>query len=278
MFQKLTDALCASACALFMEMMHHEAGVRTVVVGGQPSYGPMQAPSGSRGAAYYTSTDIDLNINYTELINTTTASILPIRTDNDLFITRLGINLRDQIRKNEHIPLQFVYEAANCRIFYTPQTIYNYTNLWNYAANAIYSKPELCVQGSTGYATSNETDTRSPVNSNTALNADVWYNVSGIIRVSGDADGFNVPTGGRISDYGVPVRTTVLVDRSRSTNGRFNDRIEKRYQKKGVKFNNPCGPGDPFCGGTKVGPNNPELSLAPIPALSPRPAPPPRAV
>ena len=47
---QLTDGLCSSACAIFMEMMHHSAGVRTVVAGGRPDYGPMQAPSGSRGA------------------------------------------------------------------------------------------------------------------------------------------------------------------------------------------------------------------------------------
>jgi hypothetical protein len=38
----LTDSLCASACAMFVEMMHREAGVKTVAVGGRPSYGPMQ--------------------------------------------------------------------------------------------------------------------------------------------------------------------------------------------------------------------------------------------
>lgn len=39
----LSDGLCASTCAVFMEMMHHEAGVRTVVAGGVPVDGPMQA-------------------------------------------------------------------------------------------------------------------------------------------------------------------------------------------------------------------------------------------
>jgi hypothetical protein len=72
------------------------------------------------------------------------------------------INLRDQIRKGETIPLQFTYEAANCRIFYTPQTFYNYENLWKYAADAIWNNPALCVQNSTGYATTNGSDTAGP--------------------------------------------------------------------------------------------------------------------
>lgn len=72
------------------------------------------------------------------------------------------INLRDQVRKGETIPLQFIYEAANCRIFYTPQTFYNYTALWKYAAAAIWSNPTLCVKNSTGYATVNGSDTTGP--------------------------------------------------------------------------------------------------------------------
>jgi hypothetical protein len=37
-----TDGICSSTCSLFVEMMHHEAGVKTVVAGGRPRYGPMQ--------------------------------------------------------------------------------------------------------------------------------------------------------------------------------------------------------------------------------------------
>lgn len=52
------------------------------------------------------------------------------------------------------MPLQFTYEAADCRIFLTPNTFNNFTNLWHYAADAIWTSPGLCVQGSTGFATS----------------------------------------------------------------------------------------------------------------------------
>lgn len=72
------------------------------------------------------------------------------------------INLRDQIRKGNTVPVQFIYEAANCRIFYTPQTFYNYTNLWKFAAEAIWTNSSLCVKNSTGYATTNTTDTTGP--------------------------------------------------------------------------------------------------------------------
>lgn len=111
----------------------------------------MQAASGSRGVQVYTSADIDNDIAVAEYINATTADYLPDR-QLDFFVTFLGVNLRDQIRKDkEETPLQFTYDAANCRIFYTPDTWSDYTSLWTYAVNAI-SSPKLCVSGSTGFA------------------------------------------------------------------------------------------------------------------------------
>ena len=245
-----------------MEMMHHEAGVRTVAVGGQPTNGPMQAPSGSRGAAYYTSDDIDSVIDFVEQINSTTINFIPSRTDNDLYILSLGLNLRDQIRKGEYVPLQFVYEAVNCRIYFTPQTIYNYTNLWNYAASAIWTKPELCVQGSTGYATSSATDTKGPPGGSATINKNVSYDISGVIRTSGDADGFNAEVSGGIIDGSV--------QRPSSGGGgsptiKYNSNVSQRFQIKKAVFNGVCNPGSPRCGGTGTNVHNPQNSLAPLP-------------
>ena len=149
--------------------MHFEAGVRVVVVGGRPTTGPMQSPSGSRGARLYSTTTLDNNIAYAQEIlqaeNNPQSNFLPNRTDAlTLYVTYASINLRDQIRRNETTPLQFAYEAADCRIFYTPQTVYNMTALWQYAADAIWLTPGKCVQGSTGFATTgtNVTDFIGP--------------------------------------------------------------------------------------------------------------------
>ena len=147
----LSDGLCSSACAVFVEMMHHDAGVKSVVIGGLPQSGPMQIASGTRGAQLYTSENIDDDISVAEYFNATTAEYLPDREE-DVLITFIGINLRDQIRKDkEDIPVQFLYDAADCRIFYTADTWNDYSSLWTYAANAI-SDPKLCVAGSTGHA------------------------------------------------------------------------------------------------------------------------------
>ena len=173
----LTDSVCNSACAVFVEMMHHETGVRTVVAGGHPNPGPMQTASGSRGAQFYTAELIDIDISAAESINASTNDLLPDRSV-DTFITSIGINLRDQIRQDQpDVPVQFLYDAADCRIFYTAETWLNYTSLWIYAVNAIYSNPALCVPQSTGYASQKGTDPPSSPPSPSTSNA---FNVSAL--------------------------------------------------------------------------------------------------
>ena len=44
--------------------MHHQAGVRTVVAGGRPEPGPMQAVGGSRGAQVYDALALDEDIEF----------------------------------------------------------------------------------------------------------------------------------------------------------------------------------------------------------------------
>lgn len=169
-----------------MELMHHEAGVRTVTVGGRPSTGPMQAASGSRGAELYSSSDLDADFEVGENLNATAAALLPSRTE-DVFVLYAGINIRDQIRKGQNIPLQFLYEAANCRIFYTPYTFRNLTKLWEYAADAIWAKPELCVQGSTGYASTGKAlNTTSPHKGAGIMNANTTHEIINTFQLNQD--------------------------------------------------------------------------------------------
>lgn len=138
-------------------MMHHEAGVRTVAVGGRAVTGPMQAPAGTRGALLYDIYNLDGSIATVQTIlqqnDSPLQDFLPDRSDTGaVYITFASVNLRDSVRPNETTPLQFAYEAADCRIFYTTQTIFNYTLLWKYAADAIWTNTSLCVANSTGFA------------------------------------------------------------------------------------------------------------------------------
>ena len=163
----LTDSVCHSACAAFVEMMHHEAGVRTIVVGGRPNIGAMQAVAGTRGALAYSSDDIDNDIYQATTFNSSVAKDLPlshVAESLQFWLTHAGINLRDQIRKGEteNFPQQFAYEAADCRIYWTYSTFNNFRNLWQYAADATWTNPDLCVKYSRNYHSSVGTDTVGP--------------------------------------------------------------------------------------------------------------------
>ena len=143
----LSDAFCSSSCATFVELMHQQGGARTVVAGGRPEPGPMQFASGSRGAQAYYNVDLDADVEVGEILN---ASITPLPQDSsliDFYINYAQLNIKDSIRKGEDFPLQFGYEAADCRIFYTTWTVYNFENLWNYVIDAFFRNPELCISG-----------------------------------------------------------------------------------------------------------------------------------
>lgn len=141
--------------------MAQQAGVKTVVVGGRPTTGPMQRVSGSRGARIYSSEALDYdfsNVNDT-LEDHEAFAKLPQRGNNDMFINFAGFNIRDQIRQGdkEAIPAQFKYDAAECRLYYSLQNVYNLTRLWTDVARAAWDDPSLCVEDSTGYAVRNTT-------------------------------------------------------------------------------------------------------------------------
>lgn len=145
-------------------MMTHQAGVRTVVVGGRPTAGPMQAASGTRGARVYSADALDSDFEFASSVNQTANSSLPQVRDSGMFTIYAGFNLRDQIRPNDTEPLQFKYEAADCRLYYTLANVYNMSQLWRDTARAIWDDPSLCVADSTGYTTSgsNTTHTAKP--------------------------------------------------------------------------------------------------------------------
>ena len=159
----LTDGQCGSACALFVEMMTHDAGVRTIVAGGRPVSGPMQAVSGTRGARSYSSYSLDAEIAFASAVDGTAEAQLPQNRFTDLEISFAGFNLRDQIRESGTVPLQFLYEAADCRIYYTVDNFHNFSRLWRDAASATWKDTSLCVEGSTGYTPSgNSSATKAP--------------------------------------------------------------------------------------------------------------------
>lgn len=149
-------------------------GVRTVAMGGTPTTGPMQAVGGTRGAREYWGDYLDDDMAWAgdidENANKTLPNI-PINAEvrnSGIWTTYSGFNLRDSIREeemnsSEAIPLQFRYEAADCRLYYTLRNLYNMTQQWRDAATATWFNSSLCVQNSTGYSnTGNSTAINQP--------------------------------------------------------------------------------------------------------------------
>lgn len=72
---------------------------------------------------------------------------------------------RFNLRNNMHdgdgtfTPLQFQYEAANCRLFYTKEDIYDISGLWRRVQSAVW-RGQPCVEGSA--ITDNNTITSHP--------------------------------------------------------------------------------------------------------------------
>lgn len=161
----LTDGLCSSTCSLFVEMMTR-AGVRTVVAGGRPQTGPMQAVGGNRGAALYGTDSLDEDMllarSIDEFVDDNVNATVPEVRDPGMFVNFASVNLRDQVRKDDTTPLQFKYEAADCRIYYTLANVYNMTRLWHDVSAAAFDDSSRCVEGSTGYSTTNNTRPSPP--------------------------------------------------------------------------------------------------------------------
>jgi hypothetical protein len=128
----------------------------------------MQAVGGNRGAAIYSATSLDRDIAFIGSENATAKTLLPLldvngQRDQGVYTTLFSVNLRDQVRENDPIPLQFKYEAADCRIFYTLANIYNMNKLWRDVVAAAFDDKSLCVKGSTGFRDTSKPPPAPPV-------------------------------------------------------------------------------------------------------------------
>ncbi|KAF2119140.1 hypothetical protein BDV96DRAFT_487670 [Lophiotrema nucula] len=163
----LQDGACGSTCAVFSEFMKTQGGVQQVVVGGKPETGPMQGVSGSKGAQVYTFTQVQqeaatayINLpDQQEALNETDLGAL-VFANRPLYrsayqesgMTSSVVNLRDNIRKGDDTvtPLEFVYEAADCRLFYTTDMVRDVEAVWKKTVDARWGDAEkTCVDGST---------------------------------------------------------------------------------------------------------------------------------
>ncbi|OOF93938.1 hypothetical protein ASPCADRAFT_209190 [Aspergillus carbonarius ITEM 5010] len=161
----ITDGFCSSTCTTFVELMKTSGGVKTLVFGGRPQYGPMAIMGGVRGGESLTSTIIDEYIDLTleyateqaqrnnfvlsdqqlaRLNSTPTATELPYTWNG------LELNFRNAYAPDDSlVPLQFVFDAADCRLFYTYENVVKPATTWVAAARAYWGGGK-CVSFSVG--------------------------------------------------------------------------------------------------------------------------------
>ncbi|KAJ8116293.1 hypothetical protein OPT61_g2247 [Boeremia exigua] len=158
----LTDGYCASTCTIFSELMRQRAGVSFISLGGRSKPGITQAVGGSKGTGSWSWQYIQFVTQYT--VNNLTTSedeaaglrstALGEYASSTVFSraatnTGLSINFSDGVRDGDEsdIPLQFLYEPADCRILYTKEMTIDMTAIWKAVADTAWAGMDHCVAG-----------------------------------------------------------------------------------------------------------------------------------
>jgi hypothetical protein len=165
----LSDGICASTCAIFLELMAQQSSVRTIAVGGRPQPGPMVAVGGTKGtlvtpaeflqqlSGYVISQFGDSRTQQREW-----AQFVP--NTFQIGYADASVNFQDNIRAGKEsagVPTQFLNDTASCRIFYTPEMYFNVTALWDATAAAAWGNNGALDEGRcvSGSVTSREAQT-----------------------------------------------------------------------------------------------------------------------
>ncbi|KIW23025.1 uncharacterized protein PV07_11257 [Cladophialophora immunda] len=169
----LTDGYCASTCTVFSEYLKSFANVQFIAVGGRPQTGPMQAVGGVKGSQVF---EFDAMVpNWVDLFNSPNNTFLGLANGTiwenftyepvlrEMGYSGGGVNGRNHFRIGDqtNTPLQFVYEAADCRVWWTREMLYDPTFLWSRVATIAFQErkgtqfnSKYCVTNSTGDPTS----------------------------------------------------------------------------------------------------------------------------
>lgn len=204
------DGYCASTCTIFSEFMRRQAGVQTIALGGRPNKDIIQAVGGVKGTNSYPWDyilgsvelpfqtallhDPDYYANNTALGD---YSDLPL-----LRATNYVVNARDGIREGDEsgLPEQFVYEAADCRLLYTPSMVVDQEAVWKTVADTAFKGENHCVAGKISSSSAGPYGKRSlkkhsirrdlDLQEHAAAIGNVWTDMSGITY---GGDGYMYP-------------------------------------------------------------------------------------
>ncbi|KAF3040604.1 hypothetical protein E8E11_000248 [Didymella keratinophila] len=167
------DGLCGSTCAIFAELMREQGKVQTIAIGGRPMTGPMQGVGRSKGsqvlnfAVLLSAANDTVNINAAlesgRTFDSSTAVGRLLMADQvvtrvargDASAPLLGsVNSLNNLREGDetNTPLEFVYVAADCKLFYTRETWSDPRAMWKRVVDVQW-RGGKCVDGSTGDST-----------------------------------------------------------------------------------------------------------------------------
>lgn len=140
--------------------MVQQGGVRTVNLGGRPNNNKIsQAVGGVKGT-----NDFPFDYIYGVIAEVFSASNASLQSEWESTVlnqysalplyrsTNVVVNSRNGYRQNDPsgIPLQFIYEPADCRILYTPAMVLDETAVWKTVADSVWGggAGNACVAGS----------------------------------------------------------------------------------------------------------------------------------
>lgn len=156
----VTDGECNSGCALLVEVLTHKHKIRTVALGGRPLYKAMQAVGRTKGAPVanfggFPAIDRATAPPGVEVVPTTGPALRLRTTLSDERRGRYGggvrFNMANQTPLGEAadaLPLQFRYEAAHCKVFWTWEMARDIKKVWERVADVAWGEGR-CVEGST---------------------------------------------------------------------------------------------------------------------------------
>lgn len=165
----LSDGICASTCAIFLELMVQQSNVRTIAVGGRPQPGPMVPVGGTKGtlvapAEFLQAIAQIVVASFAETRAQALAWAQVVPNPFAIAYSDAGVNFQDNIRKGKEgagVPTQFLNDTASCRIWYEPDMYLNVTSLWAKTAEVAWGNNGALDEGACvgGSVTSREQQT-----------------------------------------------------------------------------------------------------------------------
>ncbi|KAM0273548.1 hypothetical protein ACHAQH_008274 [Verticillium albo-atrum] len=141
----LQDGTCMSSCSTAAELLRARGGIKSIAIGGRPTGGEMQAIGGVMGPQAILFEDIRFYAQLALKFNPSDEDRAVLENYTELAFHRSTdgvVNARDAILA-EHVedgmPSQYVYRAADCRLYFTEEMVSDISAVWKAAASAAFN-------------------------------------------------------------------------------------------------------------------------------------------